>query len=206
MFHNRFEGKTVLYVVVAVLAVTIAFGGIVASASAENATPDPKDQEITKLRAKLSALETENAMLIGKNRELTALNAKLTKAVKSYAAKVRALRARAWSLYRKLRAALRRLATMFGPWHSAKASWYGPGFYGHGLAGGGVLKPNMKIFAHRTMKFGTKVQFKYRGRCVVAVAKDRGPYIAGRTFDLGPGTAKALGFDGVGTVRWRVIR
>jgi rare lipoprotein A (peptidoglycan hydrolase) len=38
------------------------------------------------------------------------------------------------------------------------------------------------------------------------VVQDRGPYVSGRTFDLGPGTAKALGFSGVGTVKWRIVK
>ncbi|PKQ19669.1 MAG: hypothetical protein CVT66_08965 [Actinobacteria bacterium HGW-Actinobacteria-6] len=74
------------------------------------------------------------------------------------------------------------------------------------MAGGGNLTPTSMVVAHRTMKFGTKVQISYNGKTVVAVVKDRGPYVTGRTFDLGPGTAKALGFSGVGTVRWRVVK
>lgn len=91
-------------------------------------------------------------------------------------------------------------------WKSAKVSWYGPGFYGHTMAGGGNLTPTSMVVAHRTMKFGTKVQISYNGKTVVAVVKDRGPYVDGRTFDLGPGTAKAVGFSGVGTIRWRVVK
>lgn len=91
-------------------------------------------------------------------------------------------------------------------WKSARVSWYGPGFYGHTMAGGGSLTPTSMVVAHRTMKFGTKVQISYNGKTVVAVVRDRGPYVAGRTFDLGPGTAHALGFSGVGTVQWRVVK
>jgi len=61
------------------------------------------------------------------------------------------------------------------------------------------------IVAHRSLPFGTKIQFRYKGRTVVAKVKDRGPFIGGRTFDLGPGTAKALHFDGVGKVKWRIV-
>lgn len=91
-------------------------------------------------------------------------------------------------------------------WKSARVSWYGPGFYGHTMAGGGTLTPTSMVVAHRTMKFGTRVQISYNGKTVVAVVRDRGPYVAGRTFDLGPGTAHALGFSGVGTIRWRVVK
>jgi len=85
-------------------------------------------------------------------------------------------------------------------------SWYGPGFYGHTMAGGGKLTPTSMVVAHRSLRFGTKVEIMYRGRRVIAVVKDRGPYVSGRTFDLGPGTAKALGFSGVGTVSWRIAK
>ncbi len=92
-----------------------------------------------------------------------------------------------------------------GGWQSAKVSWYGPGFYGRRTAGGTTLTETSMIVAHRSLPFGTKIQFEYRGRTCTAVVMDRGPYIGGRTFDLGPGTAKALGFGGVGTVKYRII-
>ncbi|MCE5203934.1 MAG: septal ring lytic transglycosylase RlpA family protein [Coriobacteriales bacterium] len=91
-------------------------------------------------------------------------------------------------------------------WRKARVSWYGPGFYGHTMAGGGKLTPTSMVVAHRSLRFGTKVEIMYRGRRVIAVVKDRGPYVSGRTFDLGPGTAKALGFSGVGTVSWRIVK
>lgn len=92
-----------------------------------------------------------------------------------------------------------------GAWRSARVSWYGPGFYGNTMAGGGKLTRSSVVVAHRSLPFGTKVQFTYRGRSVIAVVKDRGPYVSGRTFDLGPGTAKRLGFGGVGVVKYRII-
>ncbi len=90
-------------------------------------------------------------------------------------------------------------------WRTARVSWYGPGFYGNTMAGGGTLQPDSMVCAHRSLPFGTKISFKYNGRSVTAVVQDRGPYVSGRTFDLGPGTAKALGFGGVGDVQYRVI-
>ncbi len=92
-----------------------------------------------------------------------------------------------------------------GPWRTARVSWYGPGFYGNTMAGGGKLRRDSMVVAHRSMKFGTRIAFSYKGRTVTAVVRDRGPYIAGRTFDLGPGIAKALRFQGVGVVRYRVL-
>ena len=90
-------------------------------------------------------------------------------------------------------------------WQTARASWYGPGLFGNKTASGAVLTQGMMNVAHKSMPFGTRIEFRYGGRTAVAVVNDRGPFIAGRTFDLGPGTAKALGFSGVNTVEWRVI-
>lgn len=90
-------------------------------------------------------------------------------------------------------------------WKSAKASWYGPGFYGNTMAGGGTLHPDSMVVAHRSLPFGTMIEFAYNGRTCVAVVADRGPYAGGRVFDLGPGTAGALGFSGVGTVQYRIL-
>lgn len=90
-------------------------------------------------------------------------------------------------------------------WSTARVSWYGPGFYGNTMAGGGTLTPTSMVVAHRSLPFGTRVEFKYKGKTCVAVVRDRGPYVSGRTFDLGPGTAKTLGFSGVGTVSYRIL-
>jgi rare lipoprotein A (peptidoglycan hydrolase) len=94
-----------------------------------------------------------------------------------------------------------------GKWNSAVVSMYGigDGFVGKRTASGEVLRSNSMVVAHRSMRMGTKIRFKYRGRTCTAVVKDRGPFIRGRTFDLGPGTARALGFRGVGTVQYQVI-
>ncbi len=88
---------------------------------------------------------------------------------------------------------------------TARVSWYGPGFYGHTMAGGGQLTRTSMVVAHRSLPFGTRVLINYRGRSVTAVVRDRGPFVSGRTFDLGPGTAKALGFSGVGMISYRIL-
>lgn len=92
-----------------------------------------------------------------------------------------------------------------GGWKSARASWYGPGFYGRKTASGAVYTQTMLNVAHKSLPFGTRIEFEYRGRKVVAVVNDRGPFVAGRTFDLGAGTANALGFAGVQTVKYRIL-
>lgn len=103
-------------------------------------------------------------------------------------------------------AAQRKAAVPVGQWQTAKVTWYGPGFYGHTMAGGGKLTPTSMVVAHRTMPFGTKIQFSYKGRTCVAVVQDRGPGSRALEFDLGPGTAQALGFSGVGFVQWRIVK
>lgn len=102
-------------------------------------------------------------------------------------------------------AAPSRAAESGGGWQSARVSWYGPGFYGKRTASGATLTQGMMNVAHKSLPFGTRIQFEYKGRTAVAVVNDRGPYVGGRTFDLGPGTAQALGFGGVGTVSYRIL-
>ncbi len=96
-------------------------------------------------------------------------------------------------------------STVAGGWKSARVSWYGPGFYGRKTASGAVLTQGMMNVAHRSLPFGTRIQFEYNGRSVIAVVNDRGPFVGGRTFDLGPGTATALGFGGVHAVKYRIL-
>jgi len=98
-----------------------------------------------------------------------------------------------------------RSAVASSGWKSARVSWYGPGFYGRHTASGPILTKGMMNVAHKTLPFGTRIQFEYKGRTCIAVVNDRGPFVAGRVFDLGPGTATALGFGGVGTVKYRIL-
>lgn len=54
--------------------------------------------------------------------------------------------------------------------------------------------------ASRTLPCGTQVQLRYGARTVTATVDDRGPYVYGRSFDLGLSTARALGMSGVVTL------
>jgi rare lipoprotein A len=58
--------------------------------------------------------------------------------------------------------------------------------------------------ANKSLPCGTKVTFDYHGRTVTATVDDRGPFVAGRDWDLNQNTAGALGFGGVDTV-WASI-
>lgn len=87
----------------------------------------------------------------------------------------------------------------------AKVSWYGPGFYGKHTASGSVLKRDSMVLAHRSLPFGTRVAITFKGKTVIGTVRDRGPFISGRTFDLGPGVAKALDFNGVQTISYAIV-
>ena len=82
----------------------------------------------------------------------------------------------------------------------AGASYYGPGLYGNGVACGGILEPGTMGVANKTLPCGTKVKLRYHGRSVTVPVIDRGPYVAGRDFDLTEAVKERLGFPGVGTV------
>jgi len=88
-------------------------------------------------------------------------------------------------------------------------SWYGPGFYGNGGACGmlgpnGLTKETVGV-AHRTLPCGTVVTFRYNGRTVTTRVMDRGPYVAGRTWDMTHGLCELLDhcFTG-GGVYWKL--
>jgi hypothetical protein len=82
----------------------------------------------------------------------------------------------------------------------AEASYYGPGLYGNGMACGGTLLPGTVGVAHRSLPCGSRVRLRYRGRTVRVRVVDRGPYVAGREFDLTAATRARLGFPGVGVL------
>jgi rare lipoprotein A len=79
----------------------------------------------------------------------------------------------------------------------AGASWYGGG---GNLACGGWLSSSTLGVANRTLPCGTLVTLRYGHRSIRVPVIDRGPYVAGRDFDLTEATKRALGFEGVGEV------
>ncbi len=79
----------------------------------------------------------------------------------------------------------------------AEASWYGGG---GSLACGGELTSSTLGVANKTLPCGTLVTLRYGDRMVRVPVVDRGPYVAGREFDLTEATKEALGFAGVGQV------
>jgi rare lipoprotein A len=93
----------------------------------------------------------------------------------------------------------RRIGRLNG-YRRAHASWYGPGLYGNRLGCGGTLTPRKLGVAHKTLPCGTKVRLRHRGHTVTVRVIDRGPYVAGREFDLTERTARRLHFRGHGTI------
>lgn len=84
------------------------------------------------------------------------------------------------------------------PMSRALASWY---------EDGGQTASGWHAFygvASRTLGFGTRVLFRYRGRAVTATVDDRGPFVYSRLFDLNQNVAGALAFSGVDTVAYRI--
>lgn len=77
--------------------------------------------------------------------------------------------------------------------------------YGYGLACGGLLGREQLGVAHKTAPCGTLVTFIYAGRSITVPVLDRGPYIAGREWDLTGATADALAFPGLGQIQWSVV-
>jgi rare lipoprotein A (peptidoglycan hydrolase) len=78
--------------------------------------------------------------------------------------------------------------------------------YGQGVACGGILHVNTLGVANKTLPCGTRVVFRYGGRAILVRVIDRGPYIAGREWDLTGATAEALHFPGLGPIQWTLVR
>ena len=89
------------------------------------------------------------------------------------------------------------------------ASWYGPGFYENRLpcwpwlASQGLpiqFLPDTWGVAHKSLPCGTMVTLSHGANTVTVPVVDRGPYIAGREFDLSPRVKAALGCTDLCTV------
>jgi rare lipoprotein A (peptidoglycan hydrolase) len=76
--------------------------------------------------------------------------------------------------------------------------------YGKPIACGGLLNIPQLGVASRTLPCGTPVIFRYGGRAIRVPVIDRGPYIAGRDWDLTGAAAEALRFPGLGAIEWRL--
>lgn len=90
------------------------------------------------------------------------------------------------------------------------ASWYGPYFHGRPMAN---TRPfNMydpTTVAHKQLPLGTRIRATNlkNGASIIAVVRDRGPYIRGRELDFSRAAAERLGFlrDGLALVHMQVL-
>ena len=87
----------------------------------------------------------------------------------------------------------------------ALASWYGPGLYGNRTGCGGRLGFSQLGVAHKSLPCGTLVTFRNpaNGAVVTVPVIDRGPYVAGRNWDLSAATCTALSHCYTGPIQWR---
>lgn len=84
----------------------------------------------------------------------------------------------------------------------ARATWFGPGFYGTKTACGLILRESTEGIAHRTLPCGTRVEVRMGSRTAVLPVIDRGPFANGADFDLTKNVADEIGLDGVATIRF----
>ena len=89
-----------------------------------------------------------------------------------------------------------------------KATWYGNSRPNMGTASGRVFDERDFTCAHKSLPFGTRIAVTYRGRRVIVVVTDRGPYGRGRVIDLSKHAAAVIGLKsaGVGAVHCEVVR
>lgn len=86
------------------------------------------------------------------------------------------------------------------------ASWYA---LSSRTASGERMNASYMTAAHRSLKFGTKVEVTNRrnGKSVVVRINDRGPFIRGRVMDLSKAAASQVGMVSAGTANicYRVV-
>lgn len=89
-----------------------------------------------------------------------------------------------------------------------KATWYGNYRPNMRTASGRAFNENEFTCAHKTLPFGTRVAVTYKGKRVIVIVTDRGPYGKGRVIDLTKRAASVIGMKsaGVGSVTCEVVR
>ena len=89
--------------------------------------------------------------------------------------------------------------------YDGHVSWYGPGLYGNRTACGHTYSESILGVAHKSLPCGTRITFRNpaNGRVITVPVIDRGPYIAGRTWDLSRAACAALDHCYTGPLEWR---
>lgn len=85
-------------------------------------------------------------------------------------------------------------------YRATRATWYGPGMYGHTTACGQVLSHRIMGVAHRTLPCGTPVTLYLQGRTIVVPVIDRGPFSGGAHYDLTSAAAQQIGLTATTTI------
>ena len=92
------------------------------------------------------------------------------------------------------------LATSVTVYRPARATWFGPGFYGRHTACGQVMSHALLGVAHRTLPCGTPVSVFFAGKAITVPVVDRGPFANGARYDLSSATAEAVGMTETSTI------
>jgi rare lipoprotein A len=92
------------------------------------------------------------------------------------------------------------LATSVTVYRPARATWFGPGFYGRRTACGQVMSHALLGVAHRTLPCGTPVAVFYGDKAITVPVVDRGPFANGARYDLTSATAQFVGMTETSTI------
>jgi rare lipoprotein A len=92
------------------------------------------------------------------------------------------------------------LTTSVTVYRPARATWFGPGFYGRHTACGQVMSHALLGVAHRTLPCGTAVAVFFAGKAITVPVVDRGPFANGARYDLTAATAQAVGMTETSTI------
>ena len=66
------------------------------------------------------------------------------------------------------------------------------------------FNPDHLTAAHKTLPFGTKLKVSYKGKSVIVVITDRGPFVKNRTLDLSKAAFEKLENCRVGILKVKV--
>ncbi|HEY2532544.1 MAG TPA: septal ring lytic transglycosylase RlpA family protein [Xanthobacteraceae bacterium] len=100
-------------------------------------------------------------------------------------------------------------ANSIGHHHSSSgiASVYSGRFSGRATANGERIRSSAFTAAHRSLPFGTLVRVTNarNSRSVIVRINDRGPFVGGRTIDLTPSAARAIGMGSLARVTLAIV-
>lgn len=91
-------------------------------------------------------------------------------------------------------------------WYRALAAPYSETAAGRRTECGQVLGPETLGVAHPVLPCGVKVYIAFRGTRVLTQVIDRGPFVAGREFDITKPLADRIGLHGTQPIRWTFAR